>query len=169
MASLIDLTGKVYGRWVVLSKDSPDGHGRPRWKCCCTCGTIKVVMGHHLRNGKSTSCGCFRREYATGQVIHGYARRGAARHPLYDTWRHMHSRCFNLASSSWRWYGARGIAVCDRWLGPEGFDNFLADMGVRPEGRTLDRIDNDGNYEPGNCRWSTPKEQTANRRVSRAA
>jgi hypothetical protein len=92
-----------------------------------------------------------------------HRRRYDAKGSTYRTWKAMWTRCINPKQPSWEWYGARGITVCERW---KSYENFLADMGERPEGMTLDRIDPDGNYEPGNCRWATPKEQAANRRAA---
>lgn len=91
---------------------------------------------------------------------------GMSRTPTYGSWASMIRRCSDPSRREWRYYGGRGITVCDRWLGAAGFRNFFADMGERPPGKTLDRIDNDGNYEPGNCQWATPLEQLRNRRDS---
>lgn len=85
--------------------------------------------------------------------------------PTYNSWRSMKIRCLNPNRSDFRWYGGRGVQVCPQWLGPDGFDRFLADMGPRPEGTTLDRIDVNGHYEPSNCRWATDKMQRDNRRI----
>lgn len=93
-----------------------------------------------------------------------FRRYGQTSHPLYTTWMGMKQRCSNPRHKAYRYYGGRGIQICDRWLGEHGFANFLADMGERPEGHSIDRINNDGNYEPGNCRWATATIQGANKR-----
>lgn len=127
-----------------------------------------MVHGYTLRKGTSRSCGCLQKEMASERRTHGHSR---GKHwngtPTYLSWRAMKVRCTYAKHQGWKNYGGRGIKVCDRWL--NSFENFLADMKERPKGTTLDRYpDNNGNYEPGNCRWATPKQQRHNQSTSHA-
>lgn len=165
------MIGRTFGRLTVIVRvSSPPGsraqRKRIKWMCMCLCGSVKVVLNEHLLSGRSSSCGCLRRELM-GAIGRGRLRHGAAVHgretPEFRVWMGMKQRCYAMKSPAWDRYGGRGIAVCARWL--ESFENFLSDMGRRPSpDLSLDRINNDGNYEPGNCRWATRKEQNANRR-----
>lgn len=152
----VDLTGKRIGSRIVLGRAGTDKAGQVLWNCRCDCGAEMIVRGGDLRSRHSLRClRCHQ-----GNLQHGH-NRTARRSPTYQSWVGMLTRCTNPNSTKYQDYGGRGIAVCERWL---TFDNFLADMGERPVGKTIDRMNNDGNYEPGNCRWATDAEQRANKR-----
>lgn len=153
-----NMIGRRYGSLVALRRIQPKrGDGHVRWECLCDCGLTTIVRGSLLRSGNTKSCGCLR---LVKQIKHGGARR-SQRHVLYWTWTSMRSRCNNPNDSSYSNYGAIGVKVCPEW---DSFEQFLVDMGERPEGTTLDRIDPNGDYTVSNCRWATAYEQRHNRR-----
>lgn len=179
MTALVDLTGRRFARLLVVSQDGKIGR-RIAWRVRCDCGTEKRVVGYELSGGGTRSCGCLLREVmslvgkrtaaansrkgaakaAAARTRHGHAT-DTGRTPTYGTWEAMGQRCNNPKNKKYNLYGGRGVTVCERW---RVFANFLADMGERPVGKTLDRINPFGNYEPGNCRWATAKEQANNLR-----
>lgn len=136
------------------------------WDCICDCGKPVRCAAHQLLSGKTRSCGCLIRDGARQRfTTHGELLGGGPRSPEYTAWKNMHQRCENSKRREYARYGGRGIRVCERW---SRFDLFLADMGRRPSNRhSVERTDNDGNYEPGNCRWGTAKEQCRNRASTR--
>lgn len=156
----LNLTGQRFGRWTVLGCAGLDEWQHTLWRCLCDCGKEKILVAKVLKRGLSTSCGCFVKDHPS-RLRHGHARKiGNSR--TYISWQSMLERCRNEDHAAWPRYGGRGIAVCSRWA--SSFEAFLADMGERPNGRSIDRIDNDLGYHPGNCKWSTAKEQANNRR-----
>lgn len=162
MPSFINRTGQVFGRLTVIEQAGHDVHDCIVWTCLCECGNEVIVRGDSLKSGRTRSCGCLNSDaHRISGRRHGAAGRGN-RTSEYNIWISMKQRCINPRSQAWEYYGGRGISVCDRWM--NSFMDFYYDMGPKPEGLSLDRVDNDGNYEPGNCRWATKSEQTANRR-----
>jgi hypothetical protein len=155
-----NLLGRRFGRLTVIEL-AGSIRGLACWRCVCECGnTCYVARTSHLTGGYTISCGCFQK---THSITHGMSRSDE-----YQIWASMKDRCFGPSSGAYKYYGARGITVCADWCGQDGFQRFLSDVGRRPSKQhSLDRIDVNGNYEPGNVRWATTKEQSRNKRYNR--
>lgn len=162
--------GDRFGKLVVLRNLGLSANQSAKWECRCDCGNLKTTISSYLKDGRVVSCGCYKKEVllklTRENIIHGQSNRFCT--PEYRAWQAIKKRCYNKNEKYYGYYGGRGISVSDRWLGSNGFQNFFKDVGPKPQPKnlySLDRIDNDGNYEPGNVRWATRSEQSKNRRT----
>lgn len=164
MAKAKDLTGQIFGRLTVLECVGKNNSRHYFWRCRCTCGVEIVVQGSHLKSGNTQSCGCLQRE-KTGEANQTH---GLSYSSVYHVWSHIKSRCFDLKHKQYKDYGGRGIKMYSAWIDNfQAFYDYVSKLEHFGEnGYTLDRINNDGNYEPGNLKFSTKSEQARNRRVT---
>ena len=159
MGRLIDLTGQRFGRLTVIERAYVDKDKFIRWKCQCDCGQICYVRGYPMRQGTIRSCGCLEKENLkklSQRHTHGYSKL-----PVYRVWKEMRKRCSNPNDKRYKRYGGRGIKVCDEWQSAQAFVEWAFANGYK-HGLTIDRIDNDGDYCPTNCRWVTAKANSRN-------
>ena len=162
--NFVDFTNQRFGRLIAVEKTDRRSGGHIIWKCKCDCGNETFISSGDLRSGSTQSCGCLQKERTSeAKTTHGQSYSSE-----YHTWQMMKDRCYNPNLKHYKDYGGRGITICDHWK--DSFENFLADMGPKPSSKhSIDRINVNGNYDPGNCKWSTAREQIRNRRNQRDA
>ena len=169
MKQLIFKKNQRFGRLRVIGENGRNKSGGVKWKCICDCGKICNPSSGALHQGATRSCGCLHKESAARNGRNGKSSRtthGMSYSPEYKSWAGAVQRCTNPNCTGYEFYGGRGITVCSQWL--HSFEQFFKDMGVRPKGTSLDRIDVNGDYKPSNCKWATQKEQNYNTRRKRA-
>jgi hypothetical protein len=164
MPAFRDLTGRKFGRLTVVGRAPNNRHGKVCWNCVCEDGNETIVLGASLTSGNTRSCGCLLRESTTSRFTkHGHTAATGWKSPEYQSWQDMKDRCLNPKNKAYKYYGGRGIKVCQQWL--DSFEVFLADMGLKPSPQhELDRIDPDDIYRPGNCQWATEREAAVHTR-----
>jgi len=157
-ANFINIIGQKFNKLTVISRAPDKQKWKPIYNCLCDCGNKVIVYNYNLKNNHTTSCGCHQKRVASKKNRTHYLTGSTE----YRTWANMKNRCYNTRSKRFNDWGGRGIKVCDRWI--DSFENFLEDMGKKPTPQhSIDRIDNNGNYTPSNCKWSTTIEQSNNK------
>jgi len=161
MKNILNLIGKRFNRLTVIGKVNNNKFGKTQWECLCDCGNKIIVVGGSLKSKNTKSCGCLNIEKSRERIIKQSTTHNMSNHKLYNTWQQMKYRCYNLNNNCYKYYGGRGIFVCRRWR--NSLNNFIKDVGSKPKGKTMDRINNNQSYGPWNIKWSTHTEQMNNR------